>query len=287
MNRLLLIAGVACALALSCKKETPSLQQEGNETELTFTAGGVFSAEVTTKTSTVESLSNSGFYVSATTGDAGSETSYWTSTKFTKTSSDNTKYSASKYWPATNPGLHFYASNITNTFNAQGATVSATNDTDVVCAYLPTPSFKTVNQLQFNHIFARIGMCYLTVPTGYTGGTLTATLVPKTGGTYNLRTGLWPTVTTASSPATIASSFKSESACDLYVVPGSYDITVTYTLSKGDYQDSFTKTATVVLQAGKINSINATVPEGEATDIKFSVSIQPWTNNNITSVEFQ
>lgn len=94
-------------------------------------------------------------------------------------------------------------------------------------------------------------------------------------GSYNLRTGAW-------SPGSSVSHSLKVGPNDVYVVPGTYTLTVNYTLSKGDYTDSFSKSGSVTLEKGKINKISTTVPEGSATEIQFSVSIVSWTEIDLT-----
>ena len=69
----------------------------------------------------------------------------------------------------------------------------------------------------------------------------------------------------------------------MYLVPGSYTLTVSYTLTKGDWTQNFTKSASVTLVGGKINNISGTASGGNASEISLSVSLTPWGSNNITA----
>lgn len=289
-NLITIIAALAAVLCLpACQKEgaAPEFQaaQEQGHESIVFTAmGDGFSADVQTKaTSAVTSLSS--FNVNCVKGTMGSsETSV-----FNSAFSGSSSYTGGKYWPATDQGYKFYASNATMTAAATGPTIAATNATDIVCAVLASPSYKASNALVFNHIFARVGTCKISAPSGYTVSNLSVKITPKTGGTYSLYAGNGKTdgtgwsSTTNGSATTIASALGSTTDNGLYLVPGSYTLTATYTLTQGDYSESFTKTASVSLTGGKVNNISATLPAGNAAQITFTVSVTAWTDNNITA----
>ena len=286
MKKVLFIIPVLAAL-VSCNKET-ALQSISNDSprEICFTVDDGFSAEAATKaTSAVTSLSS--FYVAAATGTAGSADTYaWGPVSFT----GSTSYTGGKYWPASNPSYHFYASNVSMTCTANSApTIAATNGTDIVCAYLASPTYNASNALSFNHIFARLGKTTVTVQSGYTASNISIIITPKTGGTYNLLTGNAKTdgtgwsSTTNGSAVTLATATGETAATDVYLVPGSYTITATYTLKKGDY--SITKssvTKTVSIKGGAVNAIKATIGGASASDITFTVSVAAWGSNEVS-----
>lgn len=288
MKRLLLFTATAvCTLAVSCKQESvPSVAPSGTE-EIVFTANDTFSAEVSTKTSIITSLESTGFNASATTGTS-SETMLWNNASFSHASG---QYKGNRYWPVTNNGIHFYASNAAITFNANGCSVNGVSakDKDVVCAYLASPSWGVANQLTFEHIFARIGSVSVSAPTGYSVTSLNISFTPNISGDYNIKTKTWSNeAADTSSPSKKIASSASTNDNNLWIIPGSYTLTATYTLEKGTgdgkYSESFTKTANVTIQAGKLNSIQTTLPEGNAAEIQFTVSVTPWGNNSITAV---
>ena len=104
------------------------------------------------------------------------------------------------------------------------------------------------------------------------------------GGTYNLRTGAWSGLSAASDRACASfsgSTSSQSSSNDIWLVPGTYTISVSYTLTKGEYVVPFTKTGNVTLVAGKTNNISTTAVGGSASEIVFSVSLTPWSNNAI------
>lgn len=284
------LASLGAVLCLaSCQKEGPAADRfrtsEGDISPIVFTAEGEgFSASVQTKaTSAVTTLSS--FNVNCVKGTLGSAETSIFNTSFTGSPS----YTGGQYWPASDQGYKFYASNVTMTPAAGGPTIAATNATDVVCAVLSSPSYKASNALVFNHIFARLGTCKISAPSGYTVSNLSVKVTPKTGGTYSLFAGNGKTdgtgwsSPTSGSATTIASALGSTTDNGLFLVPGSYTLTASYTLTSGAYSESFTKTATVALTAGKVNNISATLPTGNASQITFTVSVTAWSDNNITA----
>ncbi len=297
---MILLAGAA-VLAVSCNKEgmapgrVSSWEQNGAAADeegipVIFDLGDMATKAGPSETVT-STLQSSGFYVLASTGTAGNsaETTSpgFASTKFTYSSS---KYSGGKYWPATNPNYHFYAASKALTLSSGAVTFkpSATIADDVY-AYLATPTFKSSNALTFNHIYAQVGTCNITAPSGYTVSNLSVTITPKVptaNATFNVRTGAWSTTAshyTNGSAVTLCTATGSTTDNDLWLVPGSYTLTASYTLIKGAYSESFTKTSTVSLVMGKNNNISAQLPPGTAADIVFTVTVTGWTDNAITA----
>lgn len=274
---LLITAALSCLL--SCNKDA---EKGTTSNEIAFTASDSFSADVITKVNALTSISS--FYAAATTGTTGRESALWSGKEFKKANGDTKFSSSGVYWPATQQAIHFYASNLNPNCSGSNVTVNASTDTDVLCAYLETPTWKTVNNLTFNHILARLGRCTITAPSGYEGSNLSITVKPKVSGTYNLRTSAWSNLTESSSAVTVTNTFSGGgSVNDIYLVPDSYTINASYTLTKGTYSETFSKTATVTLAAGRINQISATLPQGNATDLQFTVTVTPWTDNAITA----
>lgn len=238
---------------------------ETGQVPILFTTDS-FDVSVSTKATAVTALPS--FKVSATTGTSGSETQKWNSINFSGTST----YSGGKYWPVTDQKYHFYAANADITFVATGCTVApADASTDVVVAYLESPSYKASNKLTFNHIYSRIGKLTLNAPSGCTLSNVTWTLSAPVGGTYNIRTNTWTPGTAAAQTLAAGTS----STNDVYVVPGTYTLTCKYTITKGDYSESQTKTASVALTQGKINNITGTAVDG-STAIAFTISVTAW-----------
>lgn len=281
---------------LSCNKHSVDIPSDpGPQYDFTKVIGfdyddpSVMTAEVVTKATAVTSLSS--MYVSATKGDAGGETSKWTSTTFTSDGAGTPTYTGGKYWPDTDESYHFYASNNALTFAAAGTTVSANNGTDVVCAYMASPTYKSKNTLTFQHIFARIGNMVVSAASGYTISNVSIKITPKTGGTYNIRTGLnqtdatgWSSLTTGSATE-LANTTPGTKANDLYLVPGDYTLTASWRAVRGDYTHDYTdvsSSAVVSIEKGKVNNISVTLG-GNATEISFGVSITAWDSANKTA----
>lgn len=261
----------------SCEKPLELFpSHEAEVTEITFAARNTPS----TRVSVVSSMSS--FNVLAATGPAGSQSNYWGSSATATKSGD--VYYTGKYWARTNPSITaFYASNAAMTFNAAGPTVTVDSGTDVVCAYLANPTFNDRNSLAFNHILARIGTVTINTQSGYTISGISATLQGKvTSGTYNIRTGAWSGKGAGSNQALAIST--SGSANDIWLVPGTYTFAVTYTLTKGDYTETFNKSCSVTLVAGCTNNITTTAVGGNAGDITISVSIAAWSGSDIDAV---
>lgn len=256
--------------------------------EIIFTAADEPSvdAAVTTKTSAVTSLSS--FYASAVTG-AVSDTQVWTNASF---SGDNENgFKGDKWWPLEDPNYRFYASNIPLSYSSSGATVAATNAADVVCAYSVAPYYKRRNTLSFEHIFARLGEVTVAADDGNTISDVNITIVPKTGGTYNIKTGAghvdgtgWSDISEAGFPSVIASDL-GVNANDIFLVPGTYTLTASWRAERGNYcEDIEDMRCDVDLIASKINNISTTL-SSNAQDVVFGVSMGTWTTRDI-EVEF-
>lgn len=287
MKRLFTVAvAAACVMAVSCNPETVPAHSAENG-EIVFTAGGAMSANVTTKTSLVLNLEATGFYACATTG-SGTETLLWDNGVFIYNGS---KYAGGKYWPLTNNGIHFYAANSSVTFSEGRCYVNgvSANSKDVVCATLASPVWGQENELEFNHIFARIGNVGVTAPAGYNVNSFSLTITPYVSGNYNITDNSWSSLgTDTNTPTkTIATSASPTNENDVWIVPGTYELTASYTLKKGSgngsYTESFNETASVTLLAGSVNNIQATLPDGNATDIAFTVSVTPWGSNTVNA----
>ena len=251
MKRLVVIL-FGLAAFLGCR-EVPEIGLGGAAGDLiSFGVEPIFSAE--TKAAEVTSLES--FYVSAVTGEPGSEVSDWTSTRFSLVpASDPATYTANRYWPMSDPSYSFYASNRPLTFNAGGTTVSATNEEDVVCAYRSGSTYKSRNTLTFEHIFARLGKVTVAAVPGYDLVSVDIRLTPQTGGTYNLRTREWADVITGT--ATTIANAVGENANDLWMVPGDYTLTASWVARdmSGSTVSYSGKTTLLTIKEGAVNSV--------------------------------
>ena len=256
----------------SCVKDAPVLQVSSLPSDaITFGVDDSFTAEVQTKATEVTSLSS--FYVTAVTGSAGSESSVWNSVTFSQVAgSSPAAYASNKYWPASNSGYKFYGSNIALNYAAGGTYVNASNATDVVCAYLSSPTYNTKNTLTFEHIFARLCRVDVVEQTGYTISNIQMYIIPKTGGTYNLRTKEWSSVATGS--ATIIASSTGANNNDIFCVPGTYSITVSWVArdASGVSVTHTNEVCNVPMASGKTNNISCVL----GGDITFGMDLQDY-----------
>lgn len=274
----MLINGVLTVLfASSCQKSNEITTTTRASSEIVFFANekSPFLAGVT-KATAVTTLSS--FYTSAVTGTSGAETAVWTNTVFQGNNTVGYKYtSGGKWWPIEDAGYRFYASNAELAYSAGGATVAATNTKDVVCAYASSPTQQGDNTLEFEHIFARLRNVTVTAASGYTIGTVSIKITPKTGGTYNLRTGAgktdgtgWSNLTAGS--ATVISNTTGTRVNDIYLVPGTYTLTASWTIQNDFFYESITDmTVDVDLVAGKTNNIS-TVLSANIGQVEVSLS---------------
>lgn len=223
----------------------------------------------TTKTSAVTSLDASGFRVSAVTGSPGSEVEAWTNIPFSKSGD---YFVGGKFWPDDeDPGYVFYAANVPLSYSAAGATITASNSTDIVCAYKTSNTWKSRPTLYFKHIFARVSTVTVAPMDGYDISDITIWLVnAKTGGTYNLRTGNgqtdgtgWSGLTPAGAADTQLFRYAGEitdgnsetgSDNDLYVVPGDYYLKGTW-VSGGNTYSGVLSNSTLSIVGGKVNTL--------------------------------
>ena len=252
-------------------------------------SGCVFTATASTRATVVSAstLNAAGFNVSCTSGTAGSEVSVWNNASFQKRGDRFVAENGGHCWPAIDAGYHFAASNAALGFTPDGTTVAASNSTDVVCAYLPEPVFNQPNTLQFKHIFARLCDVTFTAIDGYNISNISVSLTPKTGGTYNLRTGDGRTDgtgwsdTVEGSAVGIAAATPGTQSNDLYLVPGTYTLSASWTAGKGAFSRTYTnKTCDVNLVGGSCNAITASLT-GNATEIEYSVGVTAWSSNTI------
>ena len=257
------LAAIAVAGASCLQLEQPVLIENLSGDEIVFGADAHIEAETKASSGTTETTSLTSFYVSAVTGSAGSESSAFNSTQFSQVQgSSPATYKGSKMWPSSDQSYKFYASNRPLTFAAAGTTVSATNTTDVVCAYLTNGTYKTKNTLTFEHIFARFGRVDVVAESGYTISNISIRITPKTGGTYNLRTGAgktdgtgWSSVTTGS--ATVVANATGANGNDIYLVPGTYEVKATWTATQSGTSITYTdKVVSVPIVGGKTNVVS-------------------------------
>ena len=274
---IMLIAGAL--VSSSCMREILSVEPSSKDPILF--EEGTFNAYVTTKATetTLSNLQSGGFKASATTGSVGSEVSGWNNVSFTL---NGESYEGNKFWPASDPSYHFYASNVDLTHTVNGCTVAATNETDVVCAYLASPNYKRKNTLNFEHIFARIGTVTIAAIPGYTLSEIDIRVTPNIGGTYNIRTGSGQTDDTGWSDLTIGSaivigSVTGANVNSLWLVPGNYTLTASWSSTDlgGNTIIHNNKIAEVSLMKGAVNNISLAL----GGDISVGIDISEFIDN--------
>lgn len=229
---------------------------------------------VDTKATAITSLPSS-LYWGATTGSS-SETAKWSSSSASLSSG---KINTGKYQTATATAYNYYVSNVNMSIGAN-TTISASNGTDVIVGRTAA-STSTTPAVTLNHIFARTGSLTATAPSGFSASNVSWTIVSKgdisgTAGTYNLRTSAW------SSPTKLTTASALTSSSDMYLIPGTYTISVTYTLTKGDNVQTYTKSGDVTLVAGKINNIACTLVSNAVNEIQISLTLTAWGSQNLT-----
>ena len=244
-----------------------------------------------------ENLTNDGFMVSCVDGNPGEDGEVWSNVAFTRSGN---VWQSDKWWPQDDGAYRFYAvypSGYTLTHAEDGASIEASNEHDIVAAYVGDPVFRSVNTLPFGHIFARLKTVTVTASGGYTISGVTIRITPKVSGTYNLFAGAghtdgtgWSDTVEADSPVSIASSTFSGGVStqdnDLYMVPGTYVLTASWTASKGVYTETFENmTVEVDLAAGKTNNISAYLT-GNAEDVGFNTRVTAWGDNAVTAGTF-
>lgn len=215
-----------------------------------------------------------GFNVSCVKGTPGSDVSVWGSTSFFKVGS---VFTGGRWWPDSDESYRFYAvypSSYSITFNAAGSRITASSADDVVVAYCSSSVFGEVNDLQFEHIFARLGNVTVQGFDGYDITNVSITVIPYISGTYNMRTGEW-SGKTAGSSTVIAESLGSNSN-DRYMVPGGYKVKATWTATHGSYSETFSAVSTrVSLSAGYVNNITVKLG-GNGPEVRVDVSLSDW-----------
>lgn len=277
--------------AVSCDKTagSPDPVVAGNPSQILFESN-MFDAFVETKATTPETTETlTSIYVTA----EGKSSSGFSNVNFTKGGS---VFSGGQFWPSTDMEYDFYAASKSMASGGKGVSASNSEEKDIVCAYLPhgtgagKAAYGSTNSLVFEHIFARIGKCVILAPSGYTVSNLQVTFVPKTGGQYDIASGAgksdatgWSNLSGTDS-FTLATAINSQAVIDLYLVPGTYTLNASYTLTKGAYSESFNKSCQVVIVKGKVNNIqtpSSGLPQGNASELQFNVQVNPWDNNDI------
>jgi len=283
MKHALFMAGIA-VLAIACNKEkaaefTPA-DESGRVPILFEIPVSEFSASTKAVTD-VTTATLSSINVSATTGSAGSEEAKFTNATFTKGSS---YYTGDQYWPSTNQNYHFYAANTDLQLVSGYEVISPTSaETDLVCSFLESPTYKTSNKITLSHIFARITNVTVEASSGYTLSDVSVKiypLIPAIGTTYRLRDKSWQG-TTQGAGIELTNGASGTKSNDFMFVPGKYKLKASWTASKGNYSQSFSvESSEQTFTAGVKTAITCTMG-GSASSINFTLAVNEWVSNTI------
>lgn len=255
----------------ACQKNQTPLHDNNGEVVIGCDSGFSVDTKATAVTSVPGTL-----YWGASTGSAGSESAKWGC-------SGATVYSGSiytgKYQTLSPTTYNYYVAN--QAFSVGSSTTMSVQDNSVDVVAGRVSSNSASPSVTLGHIFARTGSLTCYTQSGYSISGVSWTIrgissVNGTAGTYNLTSGTWTSASAGLGETGISSS------SDFYLIPGVYQIKVTYTLSLGEYSQTFVKYGDVTLVQGKVNNISCTAIGGNAAEVVFTTSITAWQENNRT-----
>lgn len=280
MKSFLLLALSASPLLLcACRKETVEPPRGAEEIVLSiFGEDNVMRLH----TRASDQVFPSTLYWEGTAGAWKEESPKWESTAISVTSGT---IATGKYQTAEPSAYNYYVSTNPITFGAGGSTITADNSTDALAGCTQGATPETAPVILLEHIFARTGSLECIPESGYEAGNVSWKIMSVPGGTggkagtYNIAARSWSNVSALEQQDLTGSS-------DLYCTPGEYLMTVSYTLSKGDYSESNTLSGTINLAPGKINHISCSLPvrQGGAQEIAIGVTLAGWGSNPLTLV---
>lgn len=286
---------LACALSCACTKQNDHAGTSVPDRQIVFRTS-VPEVIVGTKAGvnevTESNLDN--IAVMATTGAAGSETQVW-NTWIEKSGSD---FHSGKYWPLENPGYHFYAANSSLVIDPSWEVILDRSEqlpVDIVCATVWSPVFFSMDpalyrgeNLAFEHVMARIGTISASSSKGYSISGLTVRISDYCyEADYHLRTGEWVYDYRSDSKTLLVNADGSSRNNNTTannggaILPGTWEITASFQLRKGDFSNQYTKTGTVNLAKGKITSIVIDISIDDAVECTFNTSVSPWTGADL------
>ena len=202
------------------------------------------------------------------------------------------------YWPDWN--LSFYAvyPPVDMTINGGGVTVPVgtsdkklTGNEDYVCALSESVTKNTLPvKLKFSHILANVAGVKFTTSYAGTGTTVAINELkisfPKYG-KYNLVTKNWNSLGTAEStnlpyPETMSGNDTGSAVADISVIPGTYTVSIKYTVSYNGTAVQMNKSASVTLPAGKKSTLVASFKDSDdLKNIQFNVELTPWDTSDL------
>lgn len=206
---------------------------------------------------------------------------------------------SNKYWPASGT-LSFYGVlpnvNMTNSSGTVtvpvGSSSAPLNGTEdyIVAAAKDVANATSPVTMSFSHILAHVGTLTLT---GSRAGAITTvssvSFWHPIYGVYNLTSGTWSSTGGSASsalacPSAISGTASKSSSNDFSVIPGTYSLSVTYTVAVGAASKTYTKSGNFTLSAGRKHTISATLsddfrPLSVSTLVKFWESGSSWTDD--------
>lgn len=238
---------------------------------------------IETKTTEVSSIPST-LYWMATTGTVGggSESAVWNIASATPVDGVINTGRSQTSPPTT---YNYYVTNVSNVYLPSGyvqssGPISATNDV----VYGRVSSSELNPSITLVHVFGRTGTLTITHPTGTTLNSATWKIKGKggmtgTGGYFNFSTGEFSTTSgyTIVTPLTITSGEHT------YLVPGTYTVTCTYSLTYDGITNEFTCSGDITINSGVTTSVTIDV---DINTRKFDYTLTPWGNEYINNPSF-
>lgn len=225
-----------------------------------------------TKASEVSSLPSSLNWL-CTTGSAGSQTVRWGPSALPVSGG---RVATGKYQNASPTTYNHYLSNVDMSVSDAGVTVAADGSKDVIVGAATSSS--ATPAIALKHILARTGSVSVKLPEGASAdcsiADLSVTIKAVTGGTsgtYNFNTDSWSGVSGLGTATALTGS------SDMYLVPGQYIVSASFTLKKGTGGWNVSRTGTITLKAGCINNItlnNTDIVTHEVEITKYSGALK-------------
>lgn len=255
---------------IACGKQQVE-PQPGDEFVLEVDGSGL-SLSVDSKASAITSMPSS-LYWCATTGTSGSSDAL----KYAPTRSavSSGRISTGKYQTAAPASYNWYVSNASMSIASGGPTVSVTSTDSDYLAGCAKASVSATPEVGLRHILARSGTLTFNTQSDYAVSGVSWVISRSssgTSGTYNIATDSWTPAPASMSPVSLTGS------SDLYLLPGEYTVTITYTLSRENYSETFTRSGSVTLLQGMVNDLTATANGGAAVVIAVSPSLSGWSD---------
>ncbi len=216
------------------------------------------------------------------------------------TTSGSRQELSGKYWPSSGTLSFYGVLPNTNMSNSSGTVIltvgSSLSPLDGTEDYIVASKKNVANatspvSMSFSHILAHIEGVTLTGSVdGATTTVRSISFSRPTSGVYNMSTGAWTNklgsqTTSLSRPGSISGTGTGSAASDLSVIPGTYTLSVTYTVSMGGVSETYTRTGSFTLTAGKRHTITATLSDS-FQDLSVGVSVSLWSASTAWTENF-